>query len=147
MDKLIANNKQLDNIDRVTNTLVEVGALISKLEKLYDDIADEDYNSGTNVERFMPGLSSIFSHSLDEIDYHKVIEDFSHFAQDIEGNAQPIRLADAIELLVENAIERIDTSELTFMLTHGTSGYYHLEHSELETELESVFGRPFEIFI
>ena len=60
-------------------------------------------------------------------------------------NAQPIKLEGAIELLVENAIERIDASVLADILTHGATGYYHLEHSELETELGSVFGRPFKI--
>ena len=60
-------------------------------------------------------------------------------------NAQTIKFADAIELLVENAIDRIDASVLEDILTHGTSGYYHGEHSELETELEGVFSRPFKI--
>ena len=60
-------------------------------------------------------------------------------------NAQTIKLADAIGLLVENAIDRIDASELTFMLTEGTRGYYDWDNLELETELESVFGRPFKI--
>ena len=60
-------------------------------------------------------------------------------------NAQTIKLNDAIELLVENAIDRIDASELTFMLTEGARGYYDWDNLELETELEGVFGRPFKI--
>lgn len=60
-------------------------------------------------------------------------------------NAEPIKFDDAIELLVENAIDRIDTSELTFMLTEGSRGYYDWDNLELETELEGVFGRPFKI--
>ena len=60
-------------------------------------------------------------------------------------NAQTIKLDDAIEMLVENAIERIDASVLSDILTHGATGYYDWDNLELETELEGVFGRPFKI--
>ena len=60
-------------------------------------------------------------------------------------NAETIKPNEAIKLLVENAIDRIDTSVLSEIFTHGTTGYYHLEHSELETELENEFGRPFKV--
>ena len=60
-------------------------------------------------------------------------------------NAQTIKLADAIGLLVENAIDRIDASVLADILTEGSRGYYDWDNLELETELEGVFGRPFKI--